>query len=426
MGTKQTNSVINFPKQDAVLRRLYQPQLLFAPWVGKVETELVSNVDGSKRYEIISGSGSIVEHVSGFVGKGTDTVEIPLAMDLTEAPLYGNAFLPGTGEEQEIRVRECFINEISKVVNKKKGRLDALRTSVIERFRQSSEPSLRRFLKKWLNSEFIGAIYEGHSPNCTAGLNSSPDGIGCVKVMHPNMYVNKVDATTGGDIDAVGDEYKNKTTAQITAAAHTGYGDLEKVSARFFEEMAIVLKRLNIQKAAKFKGVKKWLAMIDTAMLNTLQNDAKYKNLIEQVFMGSEYKNPMFEQEVFAVNQFLLLVDDTAARAWNNTTLDFKGTNDYVGAPTFTSGKDNGVVTVLGSGALGFAEPLPLETAIEQSNFNKFIELAASMIVGVSRGEYPALANKNDYFAKGKAVDTVLGTAFPVINQSSAMFIVKK
>lgn len=426
MGTKQTTNVHLFPKQDTILRRVIEDGLFFAPWTGDVETALVKNADGTITRKIVSASKSIVERVDGFVGEGADTSEIPLSLPLEEEPLTGNAYFPGTGEKLRYKFRKAFINQIGKVVEKQNGLMDRIRTDKLEKAYKRAAPELIAYMKKWLNAEFVSAEFEGHSMNVTKGLNDSPDGIGATKVLHPNMFTNTVDPSTGGSLTAVGTEGYNKKVGDITTAIDTNYAGIKIPSPKYLDKVGQKLDTIGIQKRATYKGKKYWLAVINRGILSNLKLDDTFRKDIREVFMGTEYDNPLFSQDTWIFDEYLFVIDKKVSRSWNNDTLDFAGTGGYINPGTFASGKNHSMMVIMGDNSLGWSNVIPFQTRLQKDNFDLFQELLALTIIGVGRGEYVAPGtDESTYFAKGNNATTTLDSEIAVHNQSSAMFAVK-
>jgi hypothetical protein len=413
------------PTRDGIIRRLIQLGLFFAPWIGDVETELVTNVDGTRTRQIVNASGSIVERVSGFVGDGTDTAEIPIQLDLEDAPLTGNAYFPGTGEKLRYEWRKVFINQIGKVVERQSGKLERLRTDKLLQIYKRSAPALVKFMRKWLNAEFISAIYDGHSMNVTKGLNDSPEGIGAKRVFHPNMYINGVNASTGADdLIAVGNEGKNKTTAQINASRIVTGTAPTKPSVFFLEKVGEKLDELMIQKQATYQGKKYWLSVLNRPTLNLLKLNETFRKELSAAFMGKEYNNPLFGHDVWIWGEFMFAVDALVPRAWDASINSFAGTGGYINRPTYTSSHPHYFIEVFGGNALGWADVIPFETRTHTDNFGLFIEMLALLICGLGRGEYVDDAVLGQYFSSGNDVTETLENDITVRNNSSAIFAV--
>jgi len=425
MATSEHSDIHLFPKKDALIRRVIEDSNIFAPWVGDVEAALVDHADGTRTREVIRGSKGIVERITGYVEEGTDSVLIPLGLNLDGDFAYGNQDYEGTGQELQYKWRLCFINQAAKVVAKKLGQMSDLRVSKLERSVTRATPALKNFFISRKNAEFISAHYDGHSLNVTAGLDNSPDGIGAKRVFHPNMYMNTVDPDAGGTFTTVGTEFYNKTPAEITAKIHTDYADLHLASVLFINKMEEKIDDLHIQKAATYKGKPYWLVSINRNILNTLKENATFLNGIQVAFMGEEYNNPLFGQDVWIWGECMFILDKKLCRAWNNDLLNFAGTNGFAGRPTFTSAKPNGVVNVFGPQSLGYADVVGYKTVLRTYNFEQQSELLGLGIFGVSRGEYVEKTNEAAYFATGQTVRTTLAAAMEVKNQSSAQFIVK-
>jgi hypothetical protein len=399
--------------------------LFFAPFTGEIKTSLVSNTDGTKTKEIVSMSNQIVERLSGFVADGTDNMLIPIRLGLNGNLMYGNQNFEGTGEELRYKWRKAFINQAGKTVEKLNGKMDRLRKSKLEQSYKAASPELALYFKKALNAEFISAHYEGHSLNVTTGLDNSPDGIGAKAIHHPNMYYYD-GAAADNVLTKIGAAGKNPTTAQITAALDTGYANLEEIDYDFISRAEELCEEKNIQKAVVYKGKKYWLATVDRVLWNKLKANTAFKNSIEEAFMGKEYDNPLFNHNTWIAGEFMFVSDKKVTRAWNNDTLDFAGTNGFMGDPTYASAKGNSCINIFGTGALGWGNVDPFSTAIQKYNFGLQSELLALSIYGIGRGEYVAEADENTYFAKGNATKSFLSSAVSVHNESSLSLIVAK
>jgi len=428
-----TSDVNLFPTIDARIRREIKEGLLFGPWIGKAKTGLVEHKNGAKTFEVIAGSDSIVESVGSelFLGGG-DMCRIPLGLELEGDPIYGDAFFEGTGEDLRYRYRDTFINLMGKTVSGKLGIMDSQRKKQLVEKLESKYTQSSRALVEWfriqMNAQFISPLFEGHSSNLTAGLDVSPNGIGASIVYHPHMFINTVNASTGaGSIESIGDDGKNKTEAQLTAALSTNYSDLTKISTFMLNRLAHKLEDINIPRMAKFQGRRYWLISIDREMLDTLlETDTSFKETYKQVFMGKEFNNPFFGQETWLWRDYMFLVNKQVTRSWDADIKSFAGKNGYVNNPTCKSGEENGVITVYGRNALGYADIMPYETRQTTSNYELQDEMLAFNVFGIGRGEYVKDEKAHLYFKKGNNTRNVLSETFEVKNQSSLQLVVKK
>lgn len=408
------------PAYDTLLRRLIESRLFFAPWVGDTKTELVKNSDGTIHRKIVSTSGKIIERCNAFGGENTDTAVVPLSLPLEEEPLTGNAYFEGTGEKLQFEWMQCYINQIGKVVEKDCGKMEKIRSEKILKLLKIARPRLVEYMVKWMNSEFVSALYDGHSMNVTKGTTIAPEGIGANRVFHPNLYINAVNASSGaGDIIPIGSEYHNKTVAEIQASRLVTGDQPTAPSPEFLTALGEKLDDIGIRKAATYDGVNYWLAVIDRATYRKFKHHTEFRKDVQKAFTSKEYKSPLFGREAIIFDEFMFVLDDRVPRAWDNTTEDFAGTGNYIKKATSTGSRDHRIINILGPAALGWAPVVPFETRLKGYNFDLNSELLALTIFGICRPEYVSESDRTTYFAKGNVNTTTLNTAVKVTNQSS-------
>ncbi len=407
------------------LHRAVEDGLFFAPWTGDVRQERRNNVDGTTQWVITGVSGSVVERVNGMWEVGADKAKMAMILPLEEAPLAGNAYYPGTGEKLRYKWRSLFVNQWGKVVSVENGLMNLLRTKKIEKEKENATPELIQFARKWKNLEFVSTLYEGHSYSTTLGTNTAPEGIGAVKVIHPNLYTNTVDPSSGGTLTAIGTEYKNKLTTDLDTALSTNYANLKYPSEKYLDKVGEKLDELGIQKFASWKGIPKWLCVIQRNTLSHLKQNTVLRNDFNQAFMGKEYDNPLFKHDAWVVGEFLFALDKKVARSWDDSTNDFAGKNGYIGNPTYHSTYAHSFMWVLGGNALGYSNAFPMSLIPDSDNFGLQKETLAVTVMGAGRGEFVSATDYAAYFASGNASASYLGSAKEVKNQSSAGFAVK-
>jgi hypothetical protein len=416
-----------FPAHDATVERLIEHDLFFANFVEDIKGDLRQHNDGQVSYVPVAIPNSIVTKMDTKVGNKELYGEFPLQKDLNGDFEYGDQLFEDTGESLEYVWRRIYVNQAGKTVAGAKGTMSDMRDANIlkknlKALYEMHTPALQKFFSSRKNANFVGALYDGNSPNVTTGLNDSPNGVGAVRVYHPNIYVNTVDATSGGTLTPVGTEGYSKTAAEMTTALNTNYSDMDPINDKFIDVMAIKCSELNIQKAVEIGGIWYWVAVIDRKTKALMNWSSELKATIRAAETGNGPKGILFGQLNFIYGEFLWVVDDYLPRAWNNDTLNFEGTLSYYGKPTFATGKDNSPVVVLGGGALGYLNSVPYHTRFRDFNFGLNSEYLALNTFGVSRGEYVSDANAATYYATGNATTTTLATAVEVTNFTSALF----
>jgi len=426
MSYKGTLDSFNFPAKDALIRKQIDMGLFLSIFTGNVQTDLISKDDGQKIRMVTGMSGNVVEKVGNvFQAEGTDHLLIPMVKPLNEDPLYGDAYLPGTGEELDYRWMQIYINQIAKGVVQKRGNMDKIRTDVLEKYYKQASPALINYMRREKDAQMIAALYHGFSHNVLAGLNNSPNGIGAKAVFHPNLYKNEYnDETSSGEIVKIGDERTTKTVTQMNSSIHSGYSSLKPISVRMLYKLAEKLESLLIPKTVTYNGVAYYLAVIDKKMLTTLKMDDNFIKTFQYAFMGKEYNNPLFKNEAYIFDEFLLVVHEKTTRAWNYDTSDFAGTNGFRGIKTAASGKDNGVISVLGDSSMLYGIPTPLYTEPDITNVGQQRELFGIEISGSKRCDYIAKGDNASYYSIGNPDEDTNSNPIAAYNNSSLQLVV--
>jgi hypothetical protein len=377
----------------------------------------------------VNGESGIVNQIKGFdTANGLDSCLIPVQKPLEVPAVYGDQDLEATGEKLSFNLKRCFINQGSKVVTLKEGNMSAYRERNLERSEERGVPAIVEFWSKQKNSEMISALYEGHSYNTTVGLNNAPGGIGAKQALHPNMYYNTVNATTGqsGSIITIGSEKVNKTPAEINAKISTGYSDLTLPSPYMFDAVIEKLKKLKILEPVKFMGSKFYLCVASLAVRRALMaNEAFIKRIDTLTDVLAEFRhNPYFSALDLVMDNVILKFDDIVSRPWNSTNSTFMGTH-YMLENSYASGENHAFLYFLGKGALGAGLVDPVRVETQQRNFRQAKEAALMEIYGYARGESVSDADEANYFSKGNRTRTVNTSQFDVLNQTSMMLACK-
>jgi hypothetical protein len=440
MPTKQVTDLHNFGVRDAMMQAELYRQLMFYGISGQITSEMRSNTGLlSNTDQIVFPANAIVHRLDGasFVSEGTDFVQMPMKRRLVQPDKRGNQDLVGTGETIRHLFSRAYINETNWTVNLKKGVMDKLRTDKWERYYDLAEPMIMELGKERMNAEFLAAFYEGYSQNVSEGLNESPDGIGVKIKWHPNMYAWDP-GTVAGDLTVVGVEGNNKTSAQVTAGIT---GTLAVPTAATLYSIAERCTARKIEKGIVVDGQPYWLAVINLRTWHNLMQDATIRPDMRAVESGNSYNNVFFAKKLYRWGDFIFLVDEVAARSWDNTiaaspagagTFASHAFDDtgllalgYHGDPNAGLPYPNTTINIYGQGSLGFADVIPFYTEIEEFNFRKQKELMLSKVYGICRNEFVAKAIEPTVYAVGQANKAVLA-ANPILNQSSMVVFVAR
>lgn len=420
--------------QEAVKTRLHRQRLynqFWSPMMGKVvRKEYTEN--GQVKYSGIP-SGNVIERQDFMIDGYKDTVLVPMLLNLTQAPGYGDQYLVGTGEKAELKYMRGALNQVSAVVNVKDGNMSRYRDMGSLRIYREAMELLTLRMMEFDNGHIISSIYEQHSSNVTAGLSVAPNGIGMTAHYHPNMYVNQI-ATDGssGILDVVGTEKMNKTAAEIYTEVLTNYASITHPSVYLLEAISRKLVQLKIKPIKYWGGKPLFLMVVDTPTFYRLRRDTTIKTAIESSWTGAKnFNNPMFAWDYFVYDKFLIVMDELSARSFDTTTSTFSGsTGRYYDLPTLPTSYENCCINVMGASAVGLVIPGEagkLHTENEKTNFNQNEETAAFSIYGATRGEFVNEDRMDTYYAKKNSTRT-FGAAETeeVTNQSSMQVIAKR
>ncbi len=421
-----------FAEKDAIVARLIEENLFFAPFIKEAKAELITNTDGSTSWKVRKIPTAIVVSMDKQFNGSSTFGEMPLRKRLTGEFARGDQNWEDTGEIIGYDWRRMYIGVNTKTIQAKKGLMSDMRDASIlrgnmkrlESLYEESIDDLKVFFSSRKNGDFISAIYDGADEGVCTGLDDSPNGVGLKRVFHPNMYVNTVSPTSGGDVTTVGTEGYSKTPAEITTALHSNFSNIQTMSDKFVSVMAIKCSKLKIQKAVEYNGRRYWLAVINRQVLAQMTWNEKIKNIITNATNGQGEKGIYFGELNFVYGEFMWVVDNLVPRAWDNNTQTFKGSDSYHEIATYATGKSQSPVVVMGAGALGILNPIKFTTGARLYNFNYLSEYLGLEVYGLGRGEYVA----DEYLAQmynigNKAVGT-LATAIPITNQYSALFFV--
>jgi len=440
MPTKQVTDTHNFGVRDRMMRSEIYRQLMFHALSGQITSEMRSNTGLlTNKDQIVFPANNIVHRLDGasFVSEGTDYVQMPMKRRLTQPDKRGNQDLVGTGETIRHLFSRAYINENNWTVALKKGVMDKLRTDKWERAYDLAEPLITELGKERLNAEFLAAYYEGYSQNVSDGLNDAPDGIGVPIKWHPNMYAYDVSVTETG-LTVVGTEGSSKTSAEINTAIPA---DLDVPTANTMYWIAEKCTERKIEKGIVVDGNPYWLAVINLKTWHNLLKDSDIKKTYEAVAAQSMFGNAFFDRGMFRWGSFIFLIDEVAARSWDDTITASPGglgtfashafddigslSLGYYGDPSTGATYSNTTINIYGNGSLGYADVIPFYTEIENYNFKKQSELMLSTLYGVVRNEYCTKALEPTVYDVGQTSKSVLA-ATAVLNQSSMICLVGK
>ena len=344
-----------------------------------------------------------------------------MLLPLVEEPIYGDAWLKGTGEVLRLRYSNLYINQVRKAVTKLSGRMSNQRLKAFQMMTKA-QPELIKYWSAWMNAEMFRAVWDGSSPQLTAGTND--EGLGLLVRYHPNMYSAITDAT--GELSAIGTEHALKTAAQIGT-------DLNKdhyvISARLFQELNILLKTKIKMRPIIHNDIEMYLMLVTPDGLNQAKNDPDIRGVQNSAYARELGSHPAIKGRDYIVYEGIVAMEErvgvrTTTKGNHGTMANLDaaltGTNGWMNPPARQA---NHLNIVLGADAFGLGIAENLTYTEEEDDHKNVIELGSRCIRGANRIEYVADDVHPNVFAKANATRAAYDAATPAINESSAIII---
>lgn len=397
------------------LRREYIHKLFFKNWVGEVKLDKGMDPN-SKKY---IPSGKMVEVFPYGKEEGRDNILIPFLKNLTGEPVYGDTVLKGTGEELTMRWLRAYINQERKAVMKRTGNMAEQRAKLYKLY-EEAKPALALWFSRVTNVEFFRAIYEGASANLTAA--QTVDGVGLVKRYHPNFYYLSASDT----ISAVGTEKKTKTAANLDTAVTAVYnsGTPFKISATVLRSLRTKCINLHIPPIYTEDGNPFFVLVASPNQVNTLKADSDYKNAQGDAYTGKMLASPLLSGAIGFYEGFAIFEEYLGARGWDSTNDNFFGST-MATAFEPTTVTNNSCALVMGSGAVGIAEPRKLHYTNEVDDHGNIIEIGGARIYGIQRADFAAEDDAGESSGDLFYITSAGGvaSALTCVNQSSLILM---
>ena len=89
---------------------------IWARWSGATD---ISRDDNGNT--LVRPSGKPIEMMTEFIQKGRDNMLLPMRMDLSGAPVFGDTVVEGTGEDQDLDFLRLYVNQTRKAVMAQSG-----------------------------------------------------------------------------------------------------------------------------------------------------------------------------------------------------------------------------------------------------------------------------------------------------------------
>jgi len=390
---------------------------IWARWSGATD---ISRDDNGNT--LVRPSGKPIEMMTEFIQKGRDNMLLPMRMDLSGAPVFGDTVVEGTGEDQDLDFLRLYVNQTRKAVMAQSGAM-ANEYVKIYNMIEAATPQLSKWLSKYDNQDVSRAFYEGVGENLSVG--TADDGKGLYKRYHPNWYYND-----GGVLTSAGTAGSTKTNAHLDTAAASGlYG----LTSDIVEYMNPVLMERMIPQIVSENGMPYWACLISPQQKITLLADSGFKAANQAAWNGLS-TNAELQGFVGYYMGVAFFEDIVAVRSWNTTRGDFFGATQATAfAPSVLPSDKNQNAIFFGNGAIGKGisrDKAKFTTVL--SDHENVKEIAVSVINGYNRADYfdealdgeTAGGGAANAFSKNNAAAGVTD-AIACTNQSSLILMTK-
>jgi len=220
-------------------------------------------------------SGKPIEMYTDFIQKGRDNMLLPMRMNLSGSPVFGDTVVKGTGEDQDLDWLRLYVNQTRKAVMAQSG---AMANEYVKMYNmvENAAPQLRDWLTKYDNQDVARCFYEGVGENLSTG--TSDDGKGIYKRYHPNTYYND-----GGVLTSAGTAGSFKTNANIDTAANSGlYG----LTSDILEYLNPVMMERLIPQIVSEAGHPYWAMVITPEQKSVLVADTAFASANQAAWNG--------------------------------------------------------------------------------------------------------------------------------------------
>ena len=390
-------------------------------WAKIAGFQEITNVNGIRQTN--PAPNSIVQVLRDFVQEGRDNMLLPFINPYSEAPVYGDTWLKGTGEEMTLRYLRVYINQVRKAVMKKTGRMSAQRLKGFQIMEQAM-PELIKYWSKWYNAAMFQTLYEGLSPQLTAG--TLDEGNGIKARFHPNMYYY----ANSDVLTPVGTAGKTKTQAEWETADALITNDS---NAELLSQLNMLVKTdLLIDPAVTKGGMEFWFYMVHPRSMKKFKQDDDIQAANNSAYMHELKDHPALAgRDYLYYDGFCVVEERTGCRTMpphGSASVDLldmlAGKNGWTMPPnTATNTLFSGII--LGRDALGLGVAENLNFTEETDDHGNVEEIGSQCIQGANRVEFFSETDEATVFATGGATKAAHTTAYTATNQSSAIIWTK-
>lgn len=406
----------------AILSRKMAEEAWYNTYFSRLAGTMTIN-DANGMRTRVPAPNAVIQMMRDFVQEGRDNMLMPMELDLVAEGTYGDAWLKGTGEDLQLKYLQIYINQHRKAVNKLSGKMANQRLKIYNMM-ERAKPALVRWWAKTINQAIAQTIYEGVSPNLSAGTND--EGLGLVYRMHPNWYCANTSTTDKTPLKIGATAKKTKVASDFTNYLTSALvGGMSGKTLMGLNEL--ITSELLIDKILTESGDPFWLMLVTPEAFTALKRDAEVYRTQDAAFNTHLMKHPALSgKQMIYFDGFAIIPDPIAVRriktASTNPSADLAGTDGWMkpqAKATYTISNN----IVLGANALGMGLADPLQFTEEKDDHGNVIEIGSNQIYGFNRCDFFSEADSGSSYAfnKGNATKTISG-AYDAVNQSSMIF----
>jgi hypothetical protein len=281
-------------------------------------------------------------------------------------------------------------------------------------------PALIRWWSHNENQAIFQTIYEGVSPNLSAGTND--DGLGLKARYHPNWYFQA--AATDGLLTTVGTAKNIKTQSNLTTDLTSA--KIGAMTAKTLNGLAeLIMSELLIEPLVHDGCDPFWFLLVHPKTFTKLIQDSTIKGDQNSAYNAKLMSHPAISgKRMLYYSGFCIVPDPIGVRltptAGTDMFSDLAGGDlrkGWLSPSPRTYAISNSIV--LGANVLGKGIASSLAYTEEKDDHGNTIEIGSNQIVGYNRAEFFADTNTAAVYSTANATKSAVATAYEAVNQSS-------
>lgn len=355
------------------VRREIKDEIFWSKFAGETEVTIDKRT-GKKEY---TPSGAGIEILKDFVSDGMDHMLIPMILELTNAPIYGDETLWGSEEALDLYYNKVYINQIRHAI-KRKGRTSEQRVKALK-LAKMYKSLLAHWYARIRDIQIAKTFYEGWGPQITTATASGGLYINSgQKRCHPNFFTAGAGQVTYNADDAT---YEGNVENAVTALTDTSS---DYFSISLVEAMMAEVDKLGIQPLVTAAGTEYIPWVIHPNQARQLRGESDWKAANRRL----DDKNPELQNALGRYGSFVFFV----------RRLGVFGVEPNAGAGTVAFGSSNPLSAadtynrkasiIFGKQAISSGVAADAFFEIDDYDYKNQAGVSINGIVGDSRGEF--------------------------------------